>query len=224
MDWIDLYNNDLKKDYFKKLLEDVKEEYKNYTCFPPYENIFRAYKLTPLEDVKVVILGQDPYHEKGQANGLAFSVDCKKLPPSLKNIYKEMESDLGLTVNQDGDLSYLAKQGVMLLNTTLTVREGEANSHKNLGWSHFTNNSIALLNALSTPKVFILWGNDAKTKKSLITNPNHLIIESAHPSPLSAYHGFFGSKPFSKANEFLKANGRKPIDWVKEENNLFNLK
>lgn len=224
MDWIDLYNNDLKKDYFKKLLEDVKEEYKNYTCFPSYENIFRAYKLTPLEDVKVVILGQDPYHEKGQANGLAFSVDCKKLPPSLKNIYKEMEKDLGLTVNQDGDLSYLAKQGVMLLNTTLTVREGEANSHKDLGWSHFTNNSIALLNALSTPKVFILWGNDAKTKKSLITNPNHLIIESAHPSPLSAYHGFFGSKPFSKANEFLKANGRKPIDWVKEENNLFNLK
>ena len=224
MEWIDLYNNDLKKDYFKKLLADVKEEYKNYTCFPPYENISRAYKLTPLEDVKVVILGQDPYHEKGQANGLAFSVDCKKLPPSLKNIYKEMESDLGLTVNQDGDLSYLAKQGVMLLNTTLTVREGEANSHKDLGWSHFTNNSIALLNALSTPKVFILWGNDAKTKKSLITNPNHLIIESAHPSPLSAYHGFFGSKPFSKANEFLKANGRKPIDWVKEENNLFNLK
>ena len=223
MEWIDLYNNDLKKDYFKKLLADVELEYKNHVCFPKYENIFRAYKLTRLEDVKVVILGQDPYHEKGQANGLAFSVDCKKLPPSLKNIYKEMESDLGLTVNQDGDLEYLAKQGVMLLNTTLTVREGEANSHKDLGWSHFTNNSIALLNAIPTPKVFILWGNDARSKKSLITNPNHLIIESAHPSPLSAYNGFFGSKPFSRANEFLIKNNRKPIDWVKKENNLFNL-
>ena len=143
---------------------------------------------------------------------------------SLVNIFKELHDDLGCYIPNNGYLKKWADQGVMLLNTTLTVREGEANSHKDLGWSHFTNNSIALLNALSTPKVFILWGNDAKTKKSLITNPNHLIIESAHPSPLSAYHGFFGSKPFSKANEFLIANGRKPIDWVKEENNLFNLK
>ena len=224
MEWLDLYNNDLKKDYFKKLLEDVKNEYDNHTCFPKYDDIFRAYKLTPLENVKVVILGQDPYHEKGQANGLAFSVDCKKLPPSLKNIYKEMSSDLNIDVNQDGDLTYLAKQGVMLLNTTLTVREGQANSHKDLGWSHFTNNSIALLNALPNPKVFILWGNDARKKKDLITNPTHLIIESAHPSPLSARNGFFGSKPFSRANEFLIKNNLEPINWVKEEHNLFNKK
>ena len=215
MEWIDFIEEEKNKDYYKILKEKVDEEYKNYLCHPDYDNIFNAFKMTKYNDVKVVILGQDPYHEPNQAHGLSFSVLCKKLPPSLVNIYKEMSSDLGVEVNQDGDLSYLAKQGVLLLNTTLTVRDGLAFSHKNFGWEIFTDNVIKELNKNNNPIVFILWGSPAIKKKKLLNNPNHLIIESAHPSPLSAYRGFFGSKPFSKANIFLEEKGINKINWIK---------
>ena len=215
MEWIDFINEEKKKEYYQILKQKVDEEYKNYLCHPDYNNIFHAFSVTHLNDVKVVILGQDPYHEPNQAHGLAFSVLCDKLPPSLINIYKEMSSDLGVNVNQDGNLDYLAKQGVLLLNTTLTVRDGKAFSHKDFGWDIFTDNVISLINKIDKPIVFILWGAPAGKKKKLLNNPNHLIIESAHPSPLSAYRGFFGSKPFSKTNDFLIKNNIKPIKWVK---------
>ena len=202
-----------KKEYYKKLKEFVVSEYEKYRCFPPYKNIFHALTITPLNEVKVVILGQDPYHEVNQAHGLAFSVLCEKLPPSLFNIYKEMESDLGVKVNQDGNLDYLARQGVLLLNTSLTVREHQANSHSKMGWEIFTDNVISLLNLRPEPMVFLLWGANARAKKKIITNPNHLVLESAHPSPLSAYNGFFGNGHFKKANEFLKSKGVTEIDW-----------
>lgn len=206
-----------KKDYYIKLKDFVKDEYSKYTCFPPYKNIFHALSITSLSDTKVVILGQDPYHEVNQAHGLAFSVLCSKLPPSLVNIYKEMSTDLNVKVNQDGNLDYLAKQGVLLLNTSLTVREHLANSHANHGWEIFTDNCIKLLNEQDRPIVFILWGRNAISKSKYLTNPKHLVLTSAHPSPLSAYNGFFGSKPFSKTNDFLKKNGEMPIKWVKDE-------
>ena len=215
MEWIDFINEEKKKEYYQILKQKVDEEYKNYLCHPDYNNIFHAFSVTHLNDIKVVILGQDPYHEPNQAHGLAFSVLCDKLPPSLINIYKEMSSDLGVNVNQDGNLDYLAKQGVLLLNTTLTVRDGKAFSHKDFGWDIFTDNVISLINKIDKPIVFILWGAPAGKKKKLLNNPNHLIIESAHPSPLSAYRGFFGSKPFSKTNDFLIKNNIKPIKWVK---------
>ena len=215
MEWIDFINEEKSKDYYKILKEKVDYEYNNYLCHPDYKYIYHAFSQTPLEKVKVVILGQDPYHEPNQAHGLAFSVLCEKLPPSLVNIYKEMSSDLGVVVNQDGNLDYLAKQGVLLLNTTLTVRDGQAFSHKDFGWDIFTDNVIKLLNNLSNPIVFILWGSPAQKKKKFLNNPNHLIIESAHPSPLSAYRGFFGSKPFSKCNNYLIENGIEPIKWTK---------
>lgn len=204
-----------KKEYYIKLKEFVKSEYEKYTCFPPYKNIFHALTITPLNEVKVVILGQDPYHEVNQAHGLAFSVLCKKLPPSLLNIYKEIESDLKVKINQDGNLDYLAKQGVLLLNTSLTVREHMANSHSNKGWEIFTDNCIKLLNAQDRPIVFILWGRNAISKTKFLNNPKHLVLTSVHPSPLSAYNGFFGSKPFSKTNDFLKNNNVEPIKWIK---------
>ena len=208
------------KQYYKDLKKFVTEEYQKYVCYPPYKNIFHALSITSLQDTKVVILGQDPYHEPNQAHGLAFSVLCSKLPPSLVNIYKEMESDLHVKVNQDGNLDYLAKQGVLLLNATLTVRQHQANSHANKGWDIFTDNCIKLLNEQDRPIVFILWGNNAISKEKYLTNPKHLVLKSVHPSPLSAYNGFFGSKPFSKTNAFLKANGEKEIKWVKDiENN-----
>ena len=203
------------KDYYIKLKEFVKKEYEQYTCFPPYKNIFHALTVTPLSEVKVVILGQDPYHEVNQAHGLAFSVLCEKLPPSLVNIYKEMASDLNVTVNQDGNLDYLAKQGVLLLNTSLTVREHQANSHSKMGWETFTDNCIKLLNKQDRPIVFILWGNNAISKTKYLNNSKHLILKSVHPSPLSAYNGFFNSKPFSKTNNFLTINNIEPIKWVK---------
>lgn len=206
-----------KKEYYIKLKEFVLDEYKNYRCFPPYKNIFHALSITPLEETKVVILGQDPYHEINQAHGLAFSVLCKKLPPSLINIYKEMEDDLHVKVNQDGNLDYLARQGVLLLNTSLTVREHMANSHSNHGWEIFTDNCIKLLNQQDRPMVFILWGRNAISKTQYLTNSKHLVITSPHPSPLSAYNGFFGSKPFSKTNDFLLKNNIEPIQWVKNE-------
>ncbi len=215
MEWIDFINEEKKKEYYQILKQKVDEEYKNYLCHPDYNNIFHAFSVTHLNDIKVVILGQDPYHEPNQAHGLAFSVLCDKLPPSLINIYKEMSSDLGININQDGNLDYLAKQGVLLLNTTLTVRDGKAFSHKDFGWDIFTDNVISLINKIDKPIVFILWGAPAGKKKKLLNNPNHLIIESAHPSPLSAYRGFFGSKPFSKTNDFLIKNNIKPIKWVK---------
>ncbi len=215
MDFETFLNKEMQKDYFKSLTTFVDEEYNKYVCYPLKENIYNALKLTPLDKVKVVILGQDPYHEPNQAHGLAFSVLCDKLPPSLKNIYKEMSSDLGFEVKQDGNLEYLARQGVLLLNTTLTVREGQALSHYGKGWETLTDNIIKELNDSNNPIVFILWGNNARSKKKLLTNTNHYIIESAHPSPLSAYHGFFGSKPFSKTNEFLKNNNIEEIKWIK---------
>ena len=203
------------KEYYKDLKSKIDEEYKNYICYPEYNNIFNALKATSFDNIKVVILGQDPYHEPNQAHGLAFSVLCEKLPPSLKNIYKEMEDDLNIKINQDGNLDYLAKQGVLLLNTLLSVRKGEAFSHKGLGWETFTDNVIKYINKLDQPIVFILWGSPAQSKIKFLNNPKHLIIKSAHPSPLSAYRGFFGSKPFSRTNEFLKENGVAPIKWNK---------
>ena len=213
MDWQTFIAQESEKSYYKELKEKVVHAYNTTTCFPPYNKIYRALSKTPIDKIKVVIIGQDPYHEKGQANGLSFSVDCPKLPPSLINIYKEMETDLGIQVRQDGDLTYLAKQGVLLLNSTLTVEEGKANSHVNFGWSILTDNIIKLINTLDRPIVFILWGNFAKEKAKYITNPRHLILTSPHPSPFSARYGFFGSKPFSKTNEFLRKNGLKEIDW-----------
>ena len=213
MEWNEFIDNEKKKEYFEKLMQFVDEEYKSHRCFPDYNLIFNAFNLTPLNDLKVVILGQDPYHEPGQAHGLAFSVLCDKLPPTLKNIYKEIEADLNVKLNQNGDLTYLAKEGVLLLNTVLTVREGEAYSHKNKGWEIFTDNVIRKLNEREKPMVFLLWGANAQTKTSYITNPAHLILKAPHPSPLSAYRGFFGCHHFSKANEFLVANGMEPIDW-----------
>ena len=215
MEWKDFIDQEQKKEYYLKLAEKVKYEYNHYLCHPEAKNIYHAFSVTKFNDVKVVILGQDPYHEPNQAHGLAFSVLCEKLPPSLVNIYKEMSSDLGVNVNQDGNLDYLARQGVLLLNTTLTVRDGLAFSHKNFGWDIFTDNVIKLLNEVDRPIVFILWGAPAIKKKKLLNNPKHLIIESAHPSPLSAYRGFFGSRPFSKCNNYLIQNGIEPIKWTK---------
>ena len=207
--------NEAKKDYYIKLKEFVINEYNNYKCYPPYKNIFHAFSITSLENTKVVILGQDPYHEENQAHGLAFSVLCEKLPPSLVNIYKEMSDDLNIKVNQDGNLDYLAAQGVLLLNTSLTVREHLANSHSKKGWEIFTDNVIKLLNEQDRPIVFILWGRNAISKTKYLNNPKHLILTSVHPSPLSAYGGFFGSKPFSKTNKFLLDNNIVPIKWTK---------
>ena len=182
--------------------------------FPPKEDVFNALKYTPYNNVKVVIVGQDPYHGVGEAHGLSFSVqDGIKIPPSLQNIYKELYNDLGITPPNSGNLTKWAREGVLLLNSTLTVVKDNANSHKNLGWSLFTDYIIKTINNKETPTVFILWGNFARSKKQFITNKNHLIIESAHPSPFSANNGFFGSKPFSRTNNFLIENGISPIDW-----------
>ncbi|MBR6071787.1 MAG: uracil-DNA glycosylase [Acholeplasmatales bacterium] len=215
MEWKDFIDNERNKEYYLSLHENVEKEYELYTCYPKYNEIYNAFKFTKYNDVKVVILGQDPYHEPNQAHGLAFSVLCDKLPPSLINIYKEMEFDLNVKVNQDGNLEYLARQGVLLLNTCLTVRKGMAFSHKDYGWMTFTDNVIKEINKMDRPIVFILWGAPSQKKKALLNNPKHFIIESPHPSPLSAYRGFFGSKPFSKCNEFLVKNGVEPIKWVK---------
>lgn len=215
MEWKDFIDNERDKEYFINLKSIIQNEYQNYQCHPDYSKIFHAFSATPLNKVKVVILGQDPYHEVNQAHGLAFSVLCPELPPSLVNIYNEMSSDLQVEVKQDGNLDYLAKQGVLLLNTILTVRNGQALAHQNLGWEVFTDNVIKYLNTLDQPIVFILWGKNAISKKVFLNNPHHLILTSPHPSPLSAYRGFFGSKPFSKTNDFLIANNVEPIKWVK---------
>lgn len=201
---------------FKNFYNMIMKLYDEKTIYPLKENIFNAFKLTSFENVKVVIVGQDPYHGEGEAHGLSFSVqDNVKIPPSLQNIYKELYSDLGIPPKNTGNLTGWAKEGVLLLNSTLTVEKDKANSHQGLGWQYFTDYVIKVLNLSEKPIVFILWGNFARSKKVLITNPKHLILESPHPSPFSAYNGFFGSKPFSKTNDFLIKNNIKPIDWSK---------
>ena len=213
-DWDEILENEFKKDYYLKIREFLKTEYSSKIIYPPMFDIFNALRYTSFESTRVVILGQDPYHEPGQAHGLSFSVKKGiKIPPSLVNIYKELKTDIGMEIPNHGELTSWAKQGVLLLNATLTVRQGLANSHQNIGWSIFTDNIIKALNESSKPVVFILWGGNARSKKKYISNPNHLIIESAHPSPLSAYNGFFGSRPFSRTNEFLSKNGFEPINW-----------
>lgn len=212
-EWDKVLLDIMSSDYFKDLMERIDEEYKTKTIYPSKENLFKALVNTDYKDVKVVIVGQDPYHGEGEAMGLSFSVnDGIKLPPSLKNIYKELYEDLGVT-RLSGDLTDWTKQGVLLLNSTLTVVKDSPASHAKLGWDKFTDEIIKKVNEKDTPVVFILWGNFAKTKKELITNPKHLIIESNHPSPFSARKGFFGSKPFSKTNNFLKKNNIEEINW-----------
>ena len=212
--WNDLLKDELEKDYYKKLRAFLLEEYKTKVIFPNTYDIYNALHYTDYKDVKAVILGQDPYHGPNQAHGLAFSVKPGvKIPPSLLNMYKELNSDLGCYIPNNGYLEKWARQGVLLLNTSLTVRQAEANSHKKIGWELFTDHIIDILNERKDPIVFILWGNNAISKEKLITNKDHYIIKSVHPSPLSAFRGFFGSKPFSQTNNFLKIMGKDPIDW-----------
>lgn len=213
-DWLAPLSGEFKKPYYKKLYETVMEEYQTREIYPAPDDIFNAFAFTPLEKVKVVIFGQDPYHEPGQAHGLCFSVKPDvAIPPSLVNIYQELREDCGCYVPNNGYLKKWADQGVLLLNTVLTVRAHAANSHKNIGWEEFTNAAIRVLNEQDRPMVFILWGRPAQTKKAMLNNPKHLILEAPHPSPLSAYRGFFGSRPFSQTNKFLTAHGLEPIDW-----------
>lgn len=213
-DWNDYLAAEFKEDYYLQLREFLKEEYKTRVIYPSMYDIFNALHYTSYHECKVVILGQDPYHGPGQAHGLSFSVKPGvKAPPSLMNIFKELHDDLGCKVPDNGCLQPWAEQGVLLLNTVLTVREHQANSHKGIGWERFTDKVISVLNEREKPLAFILWGGPARRKKSMITNPNHFIVESPHPSPLSAFGGFFGSKPFSKVNDFLCSTGQEPIDW-----------
>jgi len=213
-DWQSIFDIEVKKDYYIKLREKLVREYQTTTVYPDKEDIFNAFKYCSLEDTKVCIIGQDPYHDVNQAHGLAFSVkEGVPLPPSLINIYKELEDDMGIPARDSGCLDNWAKQGVLLLNAVLTVRAHQAASHRSLGWENFTDNAIKHLNDREKPVVFILWGNFARKKAELITNSHHYIIESAHPSPLSASRGFFGSKPFSKTNKFLLKNNMIPINW-----------
>lgn len=213
-DWDLILTEEFEKDYFKKIMEFVDAEYASKTVYPPYDDIFNAFKLTPFSDVKVVILGQDPYHEKGQAHGLAFSTpDGRPIPRSLKNIFKEISSEYDCPIPQSGCLEKWAGQGVFLLNTVLTVEEGNANSHSDCGWQTFTDKVIESLNEHTMPVVFLLWGKQAEKKKELITSPNHLVLVTSHPSPFSARRGFFGSNHFKMANEFLKENKMDEINW-----------
>jgi uracil-DNA glycosylase len=212
--WEEQLRPEFGKDYYKKLFVTVREEYRTHRCYPPADEVFSAFHFTPLDQVKVVILGQDPYHEEGQAHGLSFSVKPGVvIPPSLVNIYQELHDDLGCYIPNNGYLEKWAKQGVMMLNTVLTVRAHEANSHKNIGWEEFTDAAIRVLARQDRPMVFILWGRPAQKKESMITNPKHLVLKAPHPSPLSAYRGFFGSRPFSRTNQYLEANGIAPVDW-----------
>ena len=213
-DWQTVLSDEFQKEYYMKLRNQLIKEYKEHCVYPNMYDIFNALHLTAYNDTKAVIIGQDPYHNEGQAHGLCFSVQKDiDIPPSLKNIYKELKDDLGYDVPKHGYLVKWAEQGVLMLNAVLTVRAHQAASHKKLGWEHFTDRIISLLNDKNEPVVFILWGAFAQSKEPLITNSQHLIIKSAHPSPLSASRGFFGSKPFSKTNSFLTANGIEPIDW-----------
>lgn len=218
-DWLKPLNEEFSKPYYRELNDFIDNEYKNNKVFPPTQDIFVALNLTPLSEVKVVILGQDPYHNDNQAHGLSFSVlpNQKDIPPSLKNIYKELNDDLGCYIPNNGYLKKWADQGVLLLNTVLTVRAYQPNSHKGKGWEQFTDAILKALNTQDRPIVFLLWGKPAQSKASMITNPKHLVLKAPHPSPLSAYRGFFGCKHFSKANEFLKANELAPIEWQVED-------
>lgn len=212
--WDNLLKEEYQKEYFKNLIEKVNNEYKTKTIFPPKDEIFNAFKLTEYNNIKVVILGQDPYHGVGEAEGLSFSVkENIKIPPSLQNIFKELNNDLNYNIPTNGSLKKWAKEGVLLLNSILTVEKDKALSHKNIGWETFTDEIIKLINKKETPVVFILWGNYAKTKEKYITNKVHYVIKSPHPSPLSAYHGFFDSKPFSKTNDYLISKKISPVNF-----------
>jgi len=213
-DWLEAIGGEFRKPYYSELYGFVKNEYSTKVIYPPSEEIFNAFHFTPLKEVKVVIIGQDPYHEPDQAHGLCFSVkDGVEIPPSLVNIYKELQDDLGCTIPNSGYLEKWARQGVLLLNTVLTVRAHQANSHQGKGWEQFTDAIISAVNEQDRPIVYMLWGRPAQSKIPMLTNPKHLILKAPHPSPLSAYRGFFGCKHFSQANEFLKQNGIEPIDW-----------
>ena len=213
-DWYAPLKPEFSKAYYARLYQTVRKEYTNFVVYPPADDIFNAFSLTPLGKVKVVILGQDPYHGDGQAHGLAFSVRKDvAIPPSLVNIYQELHDDLGCSIPNHGCLEKWAEQGVLLLNTVLTVRAHEAFSHRGIGWEEFTDAAIRVLNTQDRPIVFMLWGRPAQAKEQLLNNPRHLILKAAHPSPLSAFRGFFGSRPFSKANKFLEENGAEPVDW-----------
>ncbi|QMS84277.1 uracil-DNA glycosylase [Candidatus Xianfuyuplasma coldseepsis] len=213
--WKEIIDREKKQPYFKEITKRVLDEYRNKTIYPPLDDIFNAFKLCEYDNVKVVIIGQDPYHNVNQAHGLAFSVKKgNPVPPSLKNIYKELHEDLGVPIPNHGELTSWAQQGVLLLNTILTVEAHKPLSHKLIGWDQFTDRIIQLLNDDPAPKVFVLWGNNAKQKRRFITNPNHLILSSSHPSPLSARYSFFGSRMFSKINQFLIKNQREPIDFT----------
>ena len=217
-EWLEALQNEFRQPYYKKLFQTVNEEYRTQRIFPPADDIFNAFHYTPLGQVKVVIFGQDPYHGENQAHGLCFSVKPGvDIPPSLVNIYKELQDDLGCRVPSHGYLTKWAKQGVLMMNTVLTVRAHQANSHRGIGWEAFTDAAIRVLNEQDRPIVFILWGRPAQMKKTMLTNPKHLILEAPHPSPLSSYRGFFGSKPFSKTNEFLVSHGIDAIDWQIDE-------
>ena len=214
-DWLDSIEDEFKKPYYKELYTFVREEYSKTVIYPPSDEIFNAFHFTPLSKVKVLLLGQDPYHGENQAHGLSFSVpqSQREIPPSLQNIYKELEADIGCYIPNNGYLKKWADQGVLLLNTVLTVRAHNANSHKGHGWEQFTDAVIQAVNAQDRPIVYMLWGKPAQTKISMLNNPKHLVLKAPHPSPLSAYRGFFGCKHFSQANEFLESNGVAPIDW-----------
>ncbi len=214
-DWSLALKDEFNKPYYRDLYRFVKEEYSTKVVYPPADDIFNALHLTPLKDVKVLILGQDPYHNEHQAHGLSFSVlpDQKDIPPSLQNIYKELQEDLGCYIPNNGYLKKWADQGVLMLNTVLTVRAHEPNSHQGRGWENFTDAIIQAVNQKDEPVVYMLWGRPAQSKIPMLTNPKHLILKAPHPSPLSAYRGFFGCRHFSKCNEFLSENGLSPIDW-----------
>ena len=213
-EWDTILKEEFEKDYYLKIREFLKQEYSHYKVYPDMHDIFNSLKYADYDNIKVVIIGQDPYHEEGQAHGLSFSVKHGiEIPPSLLNIYKELQDDLGCYIPNNGYLEKWAKQGVLLLNNVLTVRAHQANSHRTCGWETFTDSIITELNKREKPIVFLCWGSCAKQKEALITNPNHVILKAPHPSPLSAYRGFFGCKHFSKANEILKQNGEEPIDW-----------
>lgn len=214
-DWLDAISGEFKKDYYKDLFQFINDEYSRAVIYPPADDIFNAFHFTPLSKVKVLILGQDPYHNVNQAHGLSFSVppSQKEIPPSLQNIYKELETDCGCYIPDNGYLKKWADQGVLLLNTVLTVRAHQAFSHQGHGWEQFTDAVIEAVNAQDRPIVYLLWGKPAQSKMRMLNNPKHLILTAPHPSPLSAYRGFFGCRHFSKTNEFLKANGVEPIDW-----------
>jgi uracil-DNA glycosylase len=213
-EWAKALSGEFRKPYYRELFQKIGEEYNTRRVFPDPDDIFNAFHFTPLEQVKVVILGQDPYHGDGQAHGLCFSVKPEvDIPPSLVNIYKELEDDLGCYIPNNGYLEKWARQGVMLLNTVLTVRAHQANSHRGIGWEEFTDAAIRVLAAQERPMVFILWGRPAQAKKMYLDGTRHLILEAPHPSPLSAYKGFFGSRPFSRTNQYLEEHGLTPIDW-----------